>query len=123
MLEFFYNLIIYPIVVMYNIIFNFITNVVLAENDYILNYITDNKYIVSIILLSIFVNILTYNMYKKAEELQDITRKKKESMMKWENHIKKNFKGDEKYFILTAYYKERNYKPIDQFIESLSLLI
>ena len=123
MLDFFYNLIIYPLVIMYNLVFHFINDVVLVEGSFIPYQIIDNRYIVSIILLSIFVNILTYSLYKNADKLKEETRKKKESMKKWVDHIKKNFKGDEQYFILSAYYKEQNYKPIDQFKESLSLLL
>ena len=117
MINFFYNLLICPLVIVYEIIYNLFNN---AFHSIL--YI-DNAELFSILIVSLFVNIITFPLYKKADKIQNEVRNKKEGMQKWIKHINKNFKGDERYFILSAYYKENDYKVVDQFKESLSLLL
>ena len=117
MTNFFYNLILEPIITIYEIVYG-ITRQIIFETP-----LFEEVLILSILVVSIVFNMLTYPLYKKADIIQNETRIKKEKMSKWVEHIKKNFKGDERYFILSAYYKENNYNPIDQLKESVSLLI
>ena len=117
MMNLFYNLLIYPIVIVYEIIYN------IFNNAFHSSFYIDNAEFFSILIVSLSVNILTFSLYKKADEIQKEIRIKKGKMQKWVDHINKNFKGDEKYFILSTYYKENNYKPIDELKESLSLLL
>ena len=77
----------------------------------------------SIVVLSLVVNILVLPLYKRADELQAEERKKQESMDKWVRHIKKTFKGDEKMMMLQAYYREKHYNPIFVLKSSVSLLL
>ena len=117
MIDLFYNLFIYPIVIVYEIIYN------IFNNAFHTNLYIDNAEFFSIIILSLFVNLITFPLYKNADKLQKEAHIKKTSMSKWVSHINKTFKGDERYFLLSAYYKENNYKPIDELKESLSLLL
>ena len=117
MIGFFYNLFIYPIIIAYEIIYNIFNNVFHSDL-----YI-ENAEFFSILILSLFVNLITFPLYQNADKIQKEMREKKAKMSKWVNHINKTFKGDERYFILSAYYKENNYKPIDELKESLSLIL
>ena len=117
MMNVFYNLLIYPIVIVYEIIYN------IFNNAFHTNLYIDNAEFFSIVIVSLFVNVITFPLYKRADEIQKEVRIKKDGMQKWISHINKNFKGDEKYFILSTYYKENDYKPIDELKESLSLLL
>ena len=117
MINLFYNIFIYPLVVIYEIFYNI--SIYLLNNVFVNEY----KYVFSILIVSIIVNILTYPLYKKADLLQKETRETKRKMSKWVNHIKKSFKGDEQYFMLSAYYREQNYKPIYDLKESISLFL
>ena len=117
MISFFYNLIITPLVVLYENAYR-ITNEILFLSDF-----ASYSILISIFVVSVLFNLLTYPLYKKADIIQNEARLKKEKMSKWVEHIKKVFKGDERYFILSTYYKENNYSPLDQLKESLSLLI
>ena len=117
MINFFYNLIIQPIITLYEIVFG------LADYYIFVGLLYEESVFMSILFVSVVFNLLTYPLYKKADELQNEARLKKEKMSKWVDHIKKNFKGDERFFILSAYYKENDFSPLDQLKESLSLLI
>ena len=117
MTNFLYNLFIYPIVIVYEIIYSLFNSALHSNVD------INNAELYSILIVSLFVNIITFPLYKKADEIQKEVRTKKKGMQKWIDHINKNFKGDERYFILSTYYKENNYKPIDELKESLSLLL
>ncbi len=77
----------------------------------------------SIVVLSLLVNILVLPLYRRADELQTEERKKQQSMEKWVRHIKKTFKGDERMMMLQAYYKEKHYNPIFVLKSSVSLLL
>ena len=97
MTNFFYNLILEPIITIYEIVYG-ITRQIIFETP-----LFEEVLILSILVVSIVFNMLTYPLYKKADIIQNETRIKKEKMSKWVEHIKKNFKGDERYFILSAY--------------------
>lgn len=78
---------------------------------------------VAILIMSIVVCTLLLPLNRRAEKLEDEQRKKEEELARWVNHIKKNFHGDEKYMVLSAYYKENHYNPISQLRSSISLLL
>lgn len=77
----------------------------------------------SIVALSLVVNILVLPLYKRADELQAEEREKQKSMDRWVRHIKKTFKGDERMMMLQAYYREKHYNPIFVLKSSVSLLL
>ncbi len=78
---------------------------------------------VSIIGVSLVVNILCLPLYRMADEAQDRERKKQRSMERWVSHIKRHFKGDEQYMMLSTYYAEQGYRPINALVGSLPLLL
>lgn len=77
----------------------------------------------SIIAVSLAVNLLTLPLYHQADQIQAQEREKQKSMEKWVTHIKKAFKGDERFFILNTYYRQQNYKPFYALKSAVSLLL
>ncbi|MCQ2471777.1 MAG: membrane protein insertase YidC [Clostridia bacterium] len=78
---------------------------------------------IAIIFVSIAVQILVFPLYKKADDIQEEERLKQKSMEHWVNHIKKTFKGDERFMMQQAYYREMDYKPFYAIKGSVSLLL
>ncbi|MDR3343229.1 MAG: membrane protein insertase YidC [Treponema sp.] len=78
---------------------------------------------ISLAGLSIAVNILCLPLYIKAEQLQQAERAVQKKMAKRIASIKKHFKGDEQYMLLSMYYRENHYHPIMALRSSLSLLL
>lgn len=78
---------------------------------------------IAIIILSLVVSTLVLPLYKRAEKIESEQRLKENELSYWVNHIKKNFKGDERYMMLDAYYRENHYNPIYQLKSSLSILL
>lgn len=73
--------------------------------------------------ISIVVNILCLPLYAKAESLQEIERQKQNLLKNKITSIKKNFRGNERYMLLSMYYRENNYHPLMSLRGVLSLLI
>jgi len=85
-------------------------------------YIT-RKEGIAILILSIVVSTLVLPLYMRAEKIEEEQREKEKSLSKWSSHIKKHFRGDEKFMELSAYYRENHYTPASQLKSSLSLLL
>ncbi|MBN2694530.1 YidC/Oxa1 family membrane protein insertase [bacterium] len=66
----------------------------------------------TIIFLSIFVNILTLPLYNMAEKWQNEERDIQKKMKKKLEDIKAVFKGRERYMITQTYYRQNHYHPI-----------
>lgn len=77
----------------------------------------------SIIAVSLLVNVLVLPLYNKSDAMQEEERKRQASMQRWNDHIKKTFKGDERFMMQSAYYRQQNYKPIYALRGSVSLLL
>ena len=77
----------------------------------------------SIICLSIVMNFLVLPLYKKADAMQAEERDTELRMKPWIDHIKKTFKGDERFMMLQTYYRQNNYKPTHALKGSVSLLL
>jgi membrane protein insertase Oxa1/YidC/SpoIIIJ len=78
---------------------------------------------IAIIGVSLAVNLFCLPLYRMADDVQERERQKQASMARWVNHIKKHFSGDEQYMMLSAYYTEQNYRPIQALVGSISLLL
>lgn len=78
---------------------------------------------IAIVGVSIAVNLLCLPLYKMADDQQERERAKQKSMQKWVDHINQTFSGDERYMMLSAYYAEQGYRPIQALVGSLSLLL
>ncbi|MBR1797885.1 MAG: YidC/Oxa1 family membrane protein insertase [Clostridiales bacterium] len=77
----------------------------------------------SIIAMSLTVNLLLLPLYFRADALEREQKNKKQKMEPWVNRIKRIFKGDERTMMLSAYYRENNYKTTDVLKESVSLFL
>ena len=77
----------------------------------------------SIVAMSLVINLLLLPLYFRADKLEKEQRFKKNKMSSWVKHINKTFKGDERIMMLQAYYRENHYKTTDVFKESLSLFL
>lgn len=110
MIEFLFNLIINPLCLIFEFIFDNIFD--LSKNI-----------LFSIFSLSFIVSILCLPMYLKAEKLQKEEKELQKKLSKKVNIIKKNFKGDERFFLLQTYYRQNNYNPLMSFRAILGLLL
>ena len=77
----------------------------------------------SIIFLSLAVNLLVLPLYKRADELQAEERNIQLKMAPWIKHIKKTFSGDERFFMLQEYYRINHYKPVYALKSSVSVML
>ena len=109
-LSLFYTLIISPLELLFEIIFE------------LANRITGNEGI-SIIILSLLVNLLVLPLYKRADELQAEERDIQAKMAYRIKRTKQTFKGDERFMMLQEYYRINHYKPIYALKSSASLLL
>ncbi|MCR5275709.1 MAG: membrane protein insertase YidC [Clostridiales bacterium] len=73
--------------------------------------------------LSLVVNLLLLPFYNRADAIQAEERDREKKMEPFVSHIKKSFKGDERYMMLQAFYKENNYKPIYALRSSIALIL
>ena len=79
---------------------------------FLANNMTNDNIGISIILLSFGINILCLPMYNVAEQWQGKERAIQKRMKAKIADIKAVFKGDERYLILSTYYRQNNYHPI-----------
>ena len=105
-----YTLIISPLKLLFEVLFS------------VANKITGNAGL-SIIFLSLAVNLLVWPLYKRADELQKEERDIQAGMAGQIRKIKSAFKGDERFMMLQEYYRIRHYKPVYALKSSISLLL
>lgn len=77
----------------------------------------------SIIALSLMMNILVLPLYRRADAMQEESRDVETRLAPGASHIKKAFSGDERMMILQTYYRQNNYKPTHALKGSISLLL
>ena len=107
-----YNIIVAPIEYIVGWIFMFI-----------INKIPSLGVIGAICGVSVCVNILALPLYNIAEAIQEKERKINRKMEPRVKRIKKGFRGDEQFMILSEYYRQNNYHPLYALRGSLSILI
>lgn len=105
-----YNLFIMPIELFIELVFS------------VMNSVFNNPGF-AIIFVSVAVQLLCFPLYKRADTIQEQDRQKQKDMEHWLTHIKKTFKGDERFMMQQAYYRIENYKPIYAVKSSISLLL
>lgn len=105
-----YNLLIQPLILVIDLLFVFLY-------DYF------GKPAIAVIFLSIAVNLLALPLYRQADRIQKTERRQQEKMRPYVQHIKKTFSGDERYMMLSAYYKVEHYSPVSVLKESFPLLL
>ncbi len=77
----------------------------------------------SIIALSLAMNILVLPLYRRADAMQEKARDTENKLSRVVTHIKKTFSGDERMMVLQTYYRQNNYRPTDALRGSVSLLL
>lgn len=77
----------------------------------------------SIIFLSLIMNIMVLPLYRRADAMQEEARDIEMKLKDGVSHIKKSFSGDERMMILQTYYRQNHYKPTDALKGSVSLLL
>ena len=105
-----YDLIIEPLWLLFDVVY-----------AYMLRF-TDNEGI-AIIALSLAINFLTLPLYRRADAMQEEEKLRTQKLQPGVAHIKKAFKGDERFMMLQTYYRQNNYKPYYGLKGSLSLLL
>ena len=94
-----YNLLIQPLLLIYDILFTLIYG--LIEDP-----------VLSIFVLSLVINFLVLPLYIKADSLQKAEQDQIQKMKPMVDHIRKSFSGDERFMILSTYYRTEHYNPI-----------
>lgn len=78
---------------------------------------------ICIIFLSLAMNFLVLPLYKRADAVQDETRRTEARLAPGIAHIKKTFSGSERMMMLQTYYRQNHYSPLSVFSGSISLLL
>lgn len=111
MLNFLYMIFIYPVYMFVEFIF------------FLANNITDDYIGFSIVLLSVAVNVICLPIYNVAEKWQEKERAIQKQLKPKITDIKAVFFGDERYMMLSAYYRQNQYHPIYAMRGMFALLI
>ena len=77
----------------------------------------------AIVALSLAMNFLVLPLYRRADAMQAEERDQANRMKPWVDHIRKTFKGDERFMMLQTYYRQNGYKQTDALKGSISLLL
>lgn len=109
--DIFYSLTIYPIEFILEIIF------------YYFKVLTQSSYTVSVILVSLIINILSLPLYNIAEKWQKKERDMQAKMKPMIDNIKAVYKGDQAYLLIRTCQRINGYKTIYAFRGVLGLLI
>lgn len=107
---FFYNIIVYPLEL-------------IIEALFVLFYKAFRNYGLSIAAISVLVSLLSLPMYHIAEKIQQKERRQRQAMEGGVRRIRETFKGDERFMLLTTYYRQHGYHPLYVLRSSVSLAI
>jgi YidC/Oxa1 family membrane protein insertase len=110
LIDFFYNIIIYPLVQIISLIYLFVFRI--FENPGI-----------ALIGVSFAVSVLTLPLYFEAEKWRNLERETQKRLAPKIAKIKAAFKGDEQYLILSVFYRQNHYHPIYALRSSIGLLL
>ncbi len=110
MLNFLYNVIIYPLIQIIEFAFVLFNSVFKNQG-------------IAVIGVSIAVSVLCLPLYIVAEHWQQIQRDTEKKLEPGIRRIKSVFKGDEQYMILSTFYRENHYHPLMALRSSFGLLI
>lgn len=105
-----YSIIIGPLKLLFEVIFS------------CANKVTNNPGL-TIISLSLSMNLLILPLYMRADALQEEERDIELKLAAGVAHIKKTFKGDERMMMLQTYYRQNNYKPTYVLRGAMSLFL
>ena len=109
-----YNIIISPIELVLEVIFELMFKI-LGRGE------TNQG--LAVIGVSLAVSLLALPLYHRADMVQQKARDVQQKMARWVNHIRKTFKGDERFLMLRTYYRINGYSPLSALNGSISLLL
>jgi YidC/Oxa1 family membrane protein insertase len=109
-MNFMYNMVIYPLVQIIEFVFVF-TQKIFKETG------------LSLTAVSVAVSVLCLPLYNVAEKWQSLERDLQKKLKPGMDKIKAVFAGDERYMILSTYYRQNHYHPVFAMRSSLGLLI
>ncbi len=78
---------------------------------------------ISIIFVSLVVNFLVLPLYLRADAIQSDEHRKQKEMEPVIKHFKQAFSGDERFLVLSTYYRQNDYQPWYALKSSISLLL
>ena len=78
---------------------------------------------VNILLLSLVFSLMVLPLYMRADKIQEEAREQEDRLGPTIKHIKKYFKGDERFMILQTFYRQNDYSPLSVLKSSVSLLL
>lgn len=105
-----YNLLIGPLELFFEVLFG------------VFNRIFNNPGI-SVVSLSIVMNFFLLPLYRRVDIIQFEQQKTEKRLSEGVKHIKKTFKGDERFMMLQTYYRQNHYKQTSSLKGLLPLLI
>ena len=108
--HFLYLIALYPIEYLLETIFSIISKV-------------SGNTILSIVILSLVVNILVLPLYNRSDKIQEEAKDKENAIAPMVKHIKETFKGDERFMLLQTCYRQNNYSPLNVLKSSVSILL
>ena len=77
----------------------------------------------SILAVSIVVSFMVLPMYMRSDAIQERERLEQERLSRWVSHIRKTFRGDERFMILQEFYRQNHYHPLYVLRGSFSMLL
>ena len=77
----------------------------------------------SIVALSLCMNLLVLPLYRRADAIQDEAREAEERLSPGVRHIRSTFHGDQRFMILQTYYRQNHYSPMHALRGALPLLL
>lgn len=77
----------------------------------------------SIVVLSLFMNLLVLPLYMRADAIQEEEHTIEKKLQRGVEHIKKTFRGDERMMMLQTYYRQNHYKPVYVLRSAVSLFL
>lgn len=110
LLHILYLLTLYPIEFLLEMIFSIISKM-------------SGNTILSIVILSLVVNIIVLPLYNRADKIQEEAKDKEDAIAPMVKHIKQTFTGDERFMLLQTCYRQNNYSPLNVMKSSVSILL
>ena len=108
---------------LYTLIISPIENIIIAIFYFIRCFFSEFGVVGAIAGVSLAVNFLALPIYNIADAQQKVERETKRKLSPWVSRIRKTFRGDERFMMLSAYYRENHYHPAYALRETASILI
>jgi len=95
----------------------------IIELIYIFAFRVSRNPAISVLGVSLAVSVLTLPLYFMAEKHQQLERDIQKKMKSAVDNIRAVFKGDERFMLLSTYYRQNGYHPLYSLRSSISLII